>query len=585
MSTTSGLLCLMLSAPWVRCRSTCLCLILPVAALPLTACRPGPQGGEESSHPPLSTLPPASNEGIVFTDVTQDAGIHFVHSFGDDRFSNLVEAVGSGAAFFDYDGDGWLDVYLATGKNSPGLNQGQPARPRPLNRLYRNRHDGTFEDVTNEAGVGAENLFSMGITVGDYNADGHPDLYICGFGRSLLFRNNGDGTFTDATRRAGVANEKRCAAAAIWLDYNRDGFPDLYVANYVEFDPNYDVFYAPDGFPGPLSYRAQPDRLYRNLGDGSFQDASEEVGVAELEGRGMSVASLDYDEDGYPDLYVTNDASENFLLHNKKGKRFEQVGLLSGVAYNAVGNSTASMGADFGDYDGDGRIDLFVSDDAISSLYHNQGDGFFIDEAVESGIARGSAQFVGWGSFFFDYDNDGDLDIFKVNSDLSRLFGQEDQVFDNQGDGKFQDVSDRLGSYFQRELLGRGACYGDYDNDGDLDVLISNVNGAPVLLRNDGGNRNHWIEIRLVAEPGHADALGTRLELQAGGRTRKAFKKGTSGYLSQSDPRLHFGLGEHRRVERIAVKWSCGRRQVLRDVAADQILVIREASDRGPAGR
>jgi enediyne biosynthesis protein E4 len=515
---------------------------------------------------------------VIFTDVTQAAGLDFVHSYGDEDFSNLVEAVGGAAAFLDYDRDGYLDLYLTTGKYVAGLSSGPRPKGHPLNRLYRNLRDGTFADVTRETGVGAEGYFSMGVAVGDFDNDGYPDLYVCNFGRSILFHNVGGRAFRDITTRAGVGNEGLASVAATWLDYDRDGLLDLYVSSYIEFDPDYRFFYAPDGFPGPLAYRAQPDRLYRNRGDLTFEEVTERVGLSGFLGRGMSVVALDLDRDGYPDLYVTNDATENFLFRNEGGERFSPVALERGVGYNGMGDSTASMGVDFGDYDGDGHIDLLVSDDAISSLYRNEGDGFFVDVGVQAGIALNTAQFVGWGVFLFDFNNNGSLDIFIGNSDLSRLFGQEDQILENNGFGRFRDVSQNMGDHFRRELLSRGAAYADYDNDGDLDIVVVNIAGPPVLLRNDGGNRNNWLMVDLEGTVGNRDALGAFVTAEVEGRRITAYRKSTTGYLSCSDPRLHFGLGEARVVDRLEVLWPSGIRQVVEDIEANQILKLLEPS-------
>ncbi|MEJ2146726.1 MAG: CRTAC1 family protein [Acidobacteriota bacterium] len=522
---------------------------------------------------------PSGPTGIVFTDVAAAAGIDFTESFGDAHFSNLVEATGGGVAFLDYDQDGWLDVYLTTGKYVKGLSDGEEPRIRPLNRLFHNRRDGTFEDVTGAAGVGLPNSFSMGVAVGDYNNDSYPDLFVGNYGRSTLFRNNGDGTFTDVTDEAGVANAGLCSVAATWFDYDRDGRLDLYVGAYIDFDPGYDQYYSPDGFPGPLSYKGEPDHLYRNLDGKHFKDVTEEVGLAGMTGRAMSVATIDVDRDGFPDLYVTNDGTENFLLHNESGRHFSQIARDLGVGYNGMGDSTASMGVDFGDFDGDGNLDLFVSDNSLGSLYRNEGDGLFMDAVVESGLAMRSAQYVSWGSFFFDFDNDGDLDILEANSDLSRLFGQEDQIFQNDGTGSFQDVSGDLGPHFSRTLLSRGAAFADYDNDGDLDVMISNINGPAVLLRNDGGNRRNWLSLDLHGRTSNRDGVGAVISVQVGGQKRVAYRKSSSGYLSCSDPRVHFGLGDSKRVDSIEIVWPSGTTQVLKDVKANQILTVEE-----PAG-
>ena len=515
-----------------------------------------------------TTSPP-----ITFVDVSREAGVTFVHSFGDSRFSNLVEATGGGAAWVDFDNDGLVDLYLVTGKHYAGLSEGPAPSGGILNRLYRNRGGGRFEDVTRRAGVGCAGCFSVSVTAGDYDNDGFADLYVSNYGPNVLYRNNGDGTFSDVSRRAGVGNAG-CTVSSAWFDYDHDGRIDLYVGNYIEFDPKYHRYYAPDGFPGPLAYPPQAHALYRNRGDGTFEDVSDRVGINK-KGRAMSVSAGDFDGDGWDDVYVTNDATENFLWRNQQGRSFRDVALEAAVAFNGMNDTTSSMAVDFGDFDEDGRLDLFISDSSLSSLYRNDGRGF-LDVAPEAGIARSSAQFVGWGAFFFDYDNDGDLDIFKVNSDLSRLFGQEDQVFENQGGGRFREIGGSLGPYFHEARMGRGAAFADYDNDGDADVVINNIGSPAVLLRNDGGNRNRSLAIRLVGRVGNRDGLGARVRVTAGGRTQTAEKRSAGGYLSQNDPRLLFGLGKRTEAERIEVTWPSGRTQVLEHVPSGKTVVVEE---------
>jgi hypothetical protein len=515
----------------------------------------------------------AAPSPVRFADVTRDSGIRFIHSFGDTRFSNLVEAVGGGAAWLDFDRDGWIDLYLGTGKHHPGLSEGGKPPGETLNRLYRNRGDGTFEDVTARARVGCPDCFTMGVTAGDYDNDGWTDLYLSNHGPNVLYRNLGDGTFADATRKAGVG-DPGCSVASVWFDYDRDGWLDLYVGNYIEYDPSYHRFYPPDGFPGPLAYPPQKDSLYRNRRDGSFEEVSAKTGLTGS-GRTMGAAAADLDGDGYPDLYVTNDATENFLYRNLGGKEFREVAPELGVAFNGMGDQVSSMAVDIGDVDGDGRADIFISDNSLSSLYRNDGRRFR-DLTAESGIARASAQFVGWGAFLFDFDNDADLDVFKVNSDLSRLFGQEDQVFENLGRGRFQDVSQRMGPYFAEERMGRAAAFADFDNDGDPDVIVNNLGSPAVLLRNDGGNRNAWIRILLQGKSSNRDGVGARVTIVSGGRTQTTEKRSSTGYLGQNDPRLLFGLGQARGAERIEVVWPSGKTQVLTDVASGKTIVIEE---------
>ena len=509
---------------------------------------------------------------VRFTDVTREAGIDFVHSFGDRRFSNLVEAVGSGAAWLDYDQDGWMDLYIVTGKYHEGVSDGEKPVGDFRNRLFRNRGDGTFEDATSKAGVACLGCYSMGVAVGDYDNDGWPDIFVANYGSSVLYHNLGNGTFRDETRRAGVASPG-CAVAATWLDFDKDGLLDLFVGHYIDFDPKYTLFYAPDGFPGPLAYKPEPPVLYRNLGNGVFEDFTQRAGITQR-GRAMSVAAADLDGDGWDDIFVTNDATENFLFRNVQGKRFEEVALPMGVALNGMGEQTASMAVDVGDYDGDGKPDIFVSDNSRSALFRNDGQ-FFTDVTAETGIARSSSQFVGWGSFFFDFDNDGDLDLFKANSELSRLFGQEGQVFENLG-SRYRDVAPSMGPYFREARMGRGAAFADYDNDGDPDVAIVNLNGPAVLLRNDGGNKNHSLRLRLVGHASNRDGVGAKVTVVAGGKAHTAERRSSGGYLSQNDPRLLFGIGAAAAAERVEVLWPSGKKQVLAQVPAGRTVTIEE---------
>jgi hypothetical protein len=529
--------------------------------------------------PAASAAPPSSvvsEEGLHFADVTQQAGIDFVHSIGDEHLSNLVESSGGGVAFLDYDQDGYLDLYVTNGAHVEGLSNGPEPGSSLKNHLYRNRRDGTFEDVTDRARVGHRG-YGMGVIVGDYDNDGYPDLYLSNHGRNVLYHNNGNGNFSDVTERAGVAGAADgSSVGAVWLDYDNDGLLDLYVGNYVQFDPEYNFYYAPDGFPGPLAYAGQADVLYHNRGAGRFEDVTEEMGVFRPEGRAMGVSAADYDDDGYVDIYVANDAMENYLYHNEGGLRLREVALPAGVAYNHAGDATSSMSVDFADYDGDGRLDIFLSDMSYSALYRNEGQGLFRDVTTQAGIAAASGQYVGWSTAFFDYDNDGDADIFKVNGDLQHLFGQEDQLFENLGEGRFRDVSVERGTYFQQELVGRGAAVGDYDNDGDLDAFIVNLNDRGVLLRNEGGNQHNWLVLHLVGRSSNRDGVGARVKLTCGGTEQVAQKKNSTGYLSQSDHRLHFGLGEHEVVDRIEIVWPSGKVQVLEDVPAGRILTITE---------
>lgn len=519
-----------------------------------------------------NSLPAANND--FFQDITEFSGIDFVHTIGDDHLDNIIETVGGGTAFIDFDRDGFLDLYLCNGTYIDHFSHGEKPAKLPENRLYRNLQNGTFEDVTKKAKVGHTG-YAMGVTVGDYNNDGFPDIFISNYGPNVLYKNNGNGTFTDVTNKAGVAGGNLCSIGAVWLDYDKDGLLDLYVGNYLYFDPDYDYYYAPDGFPGPLAYDAEKDVLYHNNGDGTFEDVTDKMGIVDLDGRAMGVGAADYDDDGYMDIYVANDHTVNYLFKNIDGKKFEDRGIMSGTAFSQSGEATVSMAADFSDFNNDGLIDMFVADDTYCSLYENKGSGVFADISYPSGVAMPAGQFVGWSASFIDFDNDGDADIFKVNGAFKHLYGHEDQLFENIGNSKFRDVSVESGSYFKKELVGRGACFGDYDNDGDFDALIMNLNDKPVLLRNNKGDQNNWLIINLIGSP-LKDAIGAKVKVIAGDKTITAHKRCGGGYLSQNDHRLHFGLAKNENIERIEVTWPSKKVQVLENVKINQILTIEE---------
>ena len=518
---------------------------------------------------------PAANDDY-FQEIGKEIGIDFVHSIGDKELNNIVESSGAGAAFLDYDQDGYIDLYVCNGTWLKGVSSGDKPAVMPENHLYHNLGNGTFEDVTKKAGVGGP-WYSMGVTVGDYNNDGYPDLYVSNYGKNVLYKNNGNGTFADATGRAGIGGkETDFNTGAVWLDYDNDGFLDLYVGKYLNFDPNYKYFYAPDGFPGPLAYDAQPDVLYHNNGNGTFEDVTKKMGITDIDGRAMGVGAADYDDDGFVDIYVANDHSMNYLWHNNAGKSFTDVGTPSGTAFGQSGESAVSMSVDFADYTGSGRMDMFISDDKYCRLYENMGNGIFTDKSYPSGIAMPAGQFVGWSSSFIDYNNDGLVDIYKTNGALKHLYGQEDQLFENIGDGKFKDVSTEMGKYFMQKLVGRGACFGDYDNDGDIDAYIVNLNDRGAFLRNNKGNSNNWLILNLIGTTSNRDGIGARIKLTSGGKVYVTQKKSTTGYLSQNDPRVHFGLAKNEIVDKIEIKWPSGKLQVLENIKANQILTVKE---------
>lgn len=533
----------------------------------------GCQSNEKSTDMALSNTLPAEDENF-YQEITRYSGIDFVHSIGDDHLSNIVESNAGGASFLDYDQDGYIDLYICSGTWLDSLSDGEKPDKMPENHLYRNRQDGTFEDVTKKAKVGGP-FYAMGVTVGDFNNDGYPDLYMSNYGPNILYRNNGNGTFTDLTKRAKVGGNE-FSVGAVWLDYDNDGLLDLYVGNYLNFDPEYKYYYAPDGFPSPMSYDSQKDVLYHNLGDGTFEDVTESMGIIDIDGRAMGVGAADYDEDGFVDIYVANDHTLNYLFHNDGGNGFTDRGTMTGTAFSQGGEATVSMSVDFADYNNDGLLDMFVSDDTYCSLYKNEGNGVYSDKAYTSGLSIVCAQFVGWSSSFVDYDNDGDVDIFKTNGELKHLYGHEDQLLENVGGGKFVDISLERGEYFGREYVGRGTCLGDYDNDGDMDVLIVNLNDSCRFLRNNQGNQNNWLILRLIGTSSNRDGIGARIKISSGGSEQIAQKKSTTGYISCNDPRIHFGIAGNEMVEKIEIKWPSGSVQVLENISANQILDITE---------
>ncbi len=350
----------------------------------------------------------------------------------------------------------------------------------------------------------------------------------------------------------------------------------IFIGNYLNFDPEYKYYYAPDGFPGPLAYDSQPDILYHNNGDGTFMDVTKKMGIIDIDGRAMGVGAADYDDDGFMDIYVANDHTVNYLWHNDEGNGFIDRGTMSGTGFSQSGEATVSMSVDFADFNGDGLLDIFISDDNYCSLYENLGNGLFNDKSYASGISVASGQFVGWSSSFLDYDNDGDPDIFKTNGELKHKYGQEDQLFENIDAGKFKDVSVERGQYFQEEHVGRGACLGDYDNDGDIDIYIVNLDSHGMFIRNNKGNQNNWLTLNLVGHSSNKDGIGSRIKLYAGGKMQTAQKKSTTGYLSQNDSRIHFGLLKNEIVEKIEIKWPSGKLQILDNIKVNQILTVNE---------
>jgi len=514
----------------------------------------------------------------VFVDVTREAGIQAKHGYGDFDLSNIVEGTGAGAAFFDYDGDGRLDIYFANGcwLRDVNDNRGRRLKNKLSNSLYRNNGDGTFTDVTERAGVGHKG-YGVGCSAADYDEDGDIDLYVLNYGSNVLYRNNGDGTFTDVSEASGLA-DARWSLSAPWFDYDGDGDLDVYVANYLEYDSGkFRSFYAAAGYPGPLSYSGQPDALYRNNGDGTFTNVTAAVGVLQSNGRAMSATVVDLNNDGFLDIYVPNDGMENYFFRNTGKGRFVNEGLEMGLAFGEGGQGVSSMGPAVGDVDRDGWLDIYVPDMGYGCLLMNRRD-YFEDRTAPTNLAVVCGQYTGWGGVLFDYDCDGYVDVFVANGNAHHEYTEEDVLMRNDGTGRFVDVADASGPYFREKYVGRGATFGDYDNDGDLDLLVVNLNDRPRLLRNDGGNRNHWLMVELWLAGGKRLALGARVTVTTGPLVQIQDAIPVRGYLSQGDHRCHFGLGAAEKADTVEIRWPDATTTVLRDVKADQVLKVTQPS-------
>lgn len=522
---------------------------------------------------------------IRFEDATAKAGIDFTHSIGSAQLSSLLEGTGSGCVWFDYNHDGLPDLYVLSGQTLPASMTTHPLseapNPPPHNHLYRNNGNGTFTDVTEMAGLKPA-LYSVAVTAADYDNDGYEDLLVTGYGRVILYHNNGNGTFTDVTAKAGIKVDG-WAISSTWLDYDRDGCVDLFVGRYVKFDPKYRNYYAADNYPGPLDYEGETNKLFHNNCDGTFTDVTDKSGIGTSIGRTMGVTAADFDGDGWPDIYVANDKTENFLFHNKHDGTFEEIAADANVAYGQDGEATSSMGPVFADVTGSGLLDLWVSDGHYNRLMKNNGKGGFDDIGIASGLSQANAQYVSWGSGVYDFDNDGLLDIMVFHGGLIHMIPMEHSVFRGLGGGRFEDVSREAGAVVNTRTVARGACFADYDNDGRVDAFVVNLNARGTLLHNVSTGTGHWIEIWLRGAntpKNHAgsnrDGIGARVEIWAAGKHQVAERVASSGYLSQNDGRLHFGLGAATKVDKIVVHWPSGRVQTLENQGVDRVLTVEE---------
>ena len=524
---------------------------------------------------------------IQLKDVTQETGITFIHTDGGCGRRYIVETVSAGLALFDYDNDGDVDIYFLNGAPLPGTKVDEP----PTNALYRNDGRWRFTDVSHEAGV-ADIGYGLGVAVGDYDNDGDQDLYLNNFGPNVMYRNNGDGTFTDATQPTGTQNGNRVGAGACFLDIDKDGDLDLYVANYLEFSFEGHVPVTIHGvpvYPGPNRYPPLPDTLYRNDGDGTFTDVSVESGVAAHAGWGMGIVCSDYDNDGDPDIFVGNDVAENFFFENDGTGKFEEVGLVVGASYDLRGNPQGSMGVDCGDYNNDGWLDFSQTSyqGQHTVLYENVSGSLLEDVTLVTGAGAGTVPYVTWGNGLVDFDSDGDRDIFVA---CGHLYDTVDRLDDttsylarnillmNTGDGRFVNVSRQSGDGLAVKLSSRGAAFDDLDGDGDVDAVILNSRREPTILRNDSDSDNHWVQIRLRGVKSNRDGVGARVTVVAGDLTQVDEVHSGRGYQSHYGTRLHFGLGDHDRIDRIEVRWLGGGVDVLADPATDRALTIVEGA-------
>ncbi|HVX66749.1 MAG TPA: CRTAC1 family protein [Bryobacteraceae bacterium] len=511
----------------------------------------------------------------VYTDITKEAGITFRHSYGDHEMDNIVEGTGAGVCLFDYNNDGLLDIYFVTGTWTKGVsdNQGHDLRGKLSNKLYKNLGNGHYEDVTAQAGVAGKGVFSSGCSAADYDNDGFVDLYVLNYGANILYHNNGNGTFTDVSEKSGLA-DTHWSLSAVWLDYNNDGLLDVYVCNYLKYDDGkFRDFYPAAGYPGPLSYNGEPDILYRNNGDGTFTDVTKETGLWQPDGRGMSASAADFNNDGYMDIWVANDAMETHYFENTGKGTFVEKALEMNVAYGENGQGVSSMGPFPGDVNRDGLIDVFVPNLNYCILFMNTGPKGFMDRTTLAGLSQVLGQYAGWAGMLIDYDNDGWLDIFVTHGNAHHEYVQEDTLMRNKGDGTFEDVSRKAGQYFFEKHVGRGAAWGDIDNDGDIDVVLVHVNDAPTLLRNDGGNRSHWLTVEplLKFPTGSRLAIGARVTVTNGTLKQVEDVNPVRGYLSTGDGRVHAGLGKDEFAD-IEIRWPDGAVEKFPHVKADQFV-------------
>jgi len=540
-------------------------------------------------HSETGVSAPPETSSIHFRDVTQQAGIHFIHNNGAYGKKYLPETMGPGVAFMDYDNDGWPDIFLVNSMDWPGHGQ-----KRSTPKLYHNNHDGTFTDVTHKAGLDIE-MFGMGVAVGDYDNDGYADLFVTAYGQNRLFHNNGNGTFTDVTQKVGLQGPKEFSTSAAWVDYDKDGHLDLVVANYVQWTPETDLYCTLDGkaksYCTPESYKGTAVRLWHNRGNGTFEDVTQKAGLGDATSKTLGVAVLDYDNDGWPDLLFSNDTQPNKLYRNNGNGTFSEKAVVAGVAFSEDGVARAGMGVDAADYDHSGYASVLITNfsNQMVSLYHNEGKGLFVDEAPRSEIGRASLLTLGFGCFFFDYDLDGWPDVLIANghidADIQRVqanvkYAMPPHLFRNVGKGRFEEVTNAMGAAFAAPRVGRGAAYADINNDGRLDLLLSTNGGPAFLFRNEAQGAaatNHSLRIKLIGTKSNRDGIGAIVKLTAGGDTQTEMLRSGSSYLSASELVLTFGLGQRDKADSIEIRWPSGQLDRLSAIPADATLTVTES--------
>jgi hypothetical protein len=571
--------------------------VLMVALVLLPIRNSAPQAKNMNSAK-SATENPAKNSGanpfnVQFRDVTSASGIHFHHERAASEQKLYTETMGAGVAWIDYNQDGFLDAFFVNSGYTPFFHPEKPPQPA----LYRNNGDGTFTDVTEQAGIHTDGTFFFGVAVADFDNDGFPDIYMTGYRHSVLYHNNGNGTFTDVTAKAGVGDDGAWATAAGWFDFDRDGKLDLLVANYVQFDedhpvtcgqnkPGYRAYCHPDSFSGTSP------RLFHNNGDGSFTDVTKKAGLENKDGKSLAVVLADLNNDGWPDIFIANDTQRNFLYLNNGDGTFRDVSYTSGAGFSEDGKPEAGMSADAADVRNTGLYDLYVShlDFELNRYYRNNGDGTFADATISSGLGQTNYRNSSFGARFLDFDNDGWRDLLVTNGHIldnitlyhpGVTYAEERKLYRNLGNGKFADATSTQDAAFRAPRVGRGLAVGDFDNDGWLDFLVGNNGEDAQLFRNEGGSgaatgKNHWLEVRLIGTKSNRDGIGAALKITAGDFTSYDQAKGGMSYCSAQDPRIHFGLGTHAKIDALEISWPSGAHEVIRDISSDQIVTIQE---------